>query len=72
MDTALEQALSRNLTVVGTGGGGFTVTMSIHRDRAAKGHDVPEHTQADVNAVRDQVQKILERRPRATAPPGKP
>lgn len=60
LNTALDQALSRNLTVVGTGDGGFTVTMNIHPDRAAKGHDVPEHSQADVNALRDQVQKILE------------
>ncbi|MFD7962951.1 hypothetical protein ACFV5J_19305 [Streptomyces zaomyceticus] len=60
LNTSLEQALSRNLTVVGTGDGGFTVTMNIHPDRAAKGHDVPEHSQADVDALRDQVQKILE------------
>ncbi|MFJ7988470.1 hypothetical protein [Streptomyces sp. NPDC096351] len=60
LNTAVEQGLSRNLTVVGTGDGGFTVTMNIHPDRAAKGHEVPEHTQADVNALRDQVQRILE------------
>ncbi|MFF0274548.1 hypothetical protein [Streptomyces sp. NPDC004330] len=60
LNTDVEQGLSRNLTVVGTGDGGFTVTMNIHPDRAAKGHEVPEHTQADVNALRDQVQRILE------------
>ncbi|MEU7698887.1 hypothetical protein [Streptomyces sp. NPDC039028] len=60
LNTAVEQGLSRNLTVVGTGDGGFTITMNIHPDRAAKGHEVPEHTQADVNALRDQVQRILE------------
>ncbi|MFF8510707.1 hypothetical protein ACF064_21715 [Streptomyces sp. NPDC015492] len=60
LNTAVEQGLSRNLTVVGTGDGGFTVTMNIHPDRAAEGHEVPEHTQADVNALRDQVQRILE------------
>ncbi|MFG3491505.1 hypothetical protein [Streptomyces sp. NPDC047972] len=60
LNTAVEQGLSRNLTVVGTGDSGFTVTMNIHPDRAAKGHEVPEHTQADVNALRDQVQRILE------------
>ncbi|MEU8619200.1 hypothetical protein [Streptomyces sp. NPDC048623] len=59
LNDTIEQALTRNLTVVGTGDGGFTVTMNIHPDRAAKGHEVPEHTQADVNALRDEVQKIL-------------
>ncbi|MEU8617381.1 hypothetical protein [Streptomyces sp. NPDC048623] len=59
LNETIEQALTRNLTVVATGDGGFTVTMNIHPDRAAKGHEVPEHTQADVNALRDEVQKIL-------------
>ncbi|MEU8521540.1 DUF6571 family protein [Streptomyces sp. NBC_01216] len=60
LNEAIEQGLTRNLTVVETGNGGFTVTMNIHPDRAAKGHEVPEHTQADVTALRDQVQRILE------------
>ncbi|MFJ7957033.1 hypothetical protein ACIQ62_12130 [Streptomyces sp. NPDC096319] len=60
LNEAIDQGLSRNLTVVETGNGGFTVTMNIHPDRAAKGHEVPEHTEADVTALRDQVQKILE------------
>ncbi|MFD9032022.1 hypothetical protein ACFVZW_12850 [Streptomyces sp. NPDC059567] len=61
LDEAIEQGLAKNLTVVGTGNGGFTVTMNIHPDRAADGHDVPEHSQADVTALRDRVQGILEK-----------
>ncbi|MER5731014.1 hypothetical protein ABT084_22270 [Streptomyces sp. NPDC002138] len=61
LNTAIEQALARNLTVVSTGNGGFTVTMNIHPDRAAKGHPVPEHTEADAISLRDQVQGILQR-----------
>ncbi|MET9695372.1 hypothetical protein ABZY31_00345 [Streptomyces sp. NPDC006529] len=61
LNTTIEQALARNLTVVGTGDGGFTVTMNIHPDRAAKGHPVPQHTEADAIALRDTVQGILQR-----------
>ncbi|MFF1508155.1 hypothetical protein [Streptomyces sp. NPDC058326] len=60
LNDAIQQGLTRNLTVVETGNGGFTVTMNIHPDRAAKGHEVPEHSPADATALRDQVQKILE------------
>ena len=60
LNEAIAQGLTRNLTVVETGNGGFTVTMNIHPDRAAKGHDVPEHSPADATALRDQVQRILE------------
>ncbi|MYS09192.1 hypothetical protein GTW71_22760 [Streptomyces sp. SID6041] len=60
LNEAIEQGLSRNLTVVETGNGGFTVTMNIHPDRAAKGHEVPDHSQADVDALAGQVQRILE------------
>ncbi|MFJ3225139.1 hypothetical protein ACIPJS_17545 [Streptomyces sp. NPDC086783] len=62
--TKLNEAISRgekkNLTVTTTAGGGFTVTMNIHPDRAAKGTTVPEHDAQDVTALRDEVQKILD------------
>ncbi|MET8226115.1 hypothetical protein [Streptomyces sp. NPDC005301] len=62
--TKLNEAISRgekkNLTVITTAGGGFTVTMNIHPDRAAKGTTVPEHDAQDVIALRDEVQKILD------------
>ncbi|WP_330331402.1 hypothetical protein OHS33_17755 [Streptomyces sp. NBC_00536] len=61
LNNTIEQALARNLTVVSTGNGGFTVSMNIHPDRAAKGHPVPEHTVADEIALRDTVQGILQR-----------
>ncbi|MFE2988186.1 hypothetical protein [Streptomyces sp. NPDC059262] len=54
----LEKAVSRgrkkNLTVTSTGDGGFTV-------RAAQGHTPPGHGQSDVTALRDEVQKILDK-----------
>ncbi|RFC74042.1 DUF6571 family protein [Streptomyces sp. AcE210] len=54
----LEKAISRgqkkNLTVTSTGDGGFTV-------RAAKEHTPPEHDQSEVTALRDEVQKILDK-----------
>ncbi|MDG9720077.1 hypothetical protein [Streptomyces sp. DH24] len=57
---AIERGLKKNLTVTPTGNGGFTVTMNVHPDRAAKGTTVPEHNQSDVTALRDEVQKILD------------
>ncbi|MFD6912219.1 hypothetical protein ACFWB2_10355 [Streptomyces virginiae] len=60
LNVAISRALEKNLTVVGTGDGGFTVTMNIHPDRAAKGHTVPEHTEAEATAFRDEVQRIME------------
>ncbi|MGC5361920.1 hypothetical protein ACPXCE_09565 [Streptomyces sp. DT24] len=57
---AIDRGLKKNLTVTSTGGGGFTVTMNIHPDRAAKGHEVPEHSESDVTALRDEVQVILD------------
>ncbi|MFG2877810.1 hypothetical protein ACGFYU_22895 [Streptomyces sp. NPDC048337] len=60
LNEAIRRGLEKNLTVVGTGNGGFTVTMNIHPDRAAKGTSVPEHTEADATALRDEVQRILE------------
>ncbi|MFF1476063.1 hypothetical protein ACFVYD_00445 [Streptomyces sp. NPDC058301] len=59
LNEAIEHGLKNNLTVVGTGNGGFTVTMNIHPDRAAKGTTVREHSQADVDNLRDEVQRIL-------------
>jgi hypothetical protein len=59
LEGALTRALKKNLTVTTTAGGGFTVTMNIHPDRAAKGTTVPEHDENDVTALRDEVQKIL-------------
>ncbi|MEV8454224.1 hypothetical protein AB0467_16025 [Streptomyces sp. NPDC052095] len=61
LDQALERGRKRNLTVTQTGGGGFTVTMLIHPDRAAKGHDVPDHSPQDAEHLRDDVQRILNR-----------
>ncbi|MCX4695857.1 hypothetical protein [Streptomyces sp. NBC_01408] len=60
LNEAIARALEKNLTVVSTGNGGFTVTMNVHPDRAAKGHTVPEHTETDATAFRDEVQRILE------------
>ncbi|MGQ4339571.1 hypothetical protein ACN6LF_004307 [[Kitasatospora] papulosa] len=58
---ALERGRKKNITVVPTGGGGFTVTMLIHPDRAAKGTEVADHSQQDVDHLRDDVQRILGR-----------
>ncbi|MFJ3146907.1 DUF6571 family protein [Streptomyces halstedii] len=59
LNDAIGRGALKNLTVRDTGEGSFTVTMNIHPDRAAKGTTVPEHTQADVNAFRDEIQAIL-------------
>ncbi|MFH8754799.1 hypothetical protein [Streptomyces atroolivaceus] len=56
---AIDRGQKKNLTVRDTGEGSFTVTMNIHPDRAAKGTSVPEHTQQDVDAFRDEIQNIL-------------
>ncbi|MFJ6495109.1 hypothetical protein [Streptomyces virginiae] len=60
LNEAIRRGLEKNLTVVPAGNGGFTVTMNIHPDRTAKGTTVPEHTEADATALRDEVQRILE------------
>ncbi|MCK8680409.1 DUF6571 family protein [Streptomyces lichenis] len=60
VDAAVERGLAKNLTVTSTGGG-FTVTMNIHPDRAAEGTDVPDHTPGDVTALRDEIQGLLDR-----------
>ncbi|MGY9069716.1 hypothetical protein [Streptomyces sp. CAS3] len=59
LNEAIEHGRKKNLTVMDTGGGTFTVTMNVHPDRAAKGVDVPEHSQKDVDDLRDEVQRIL-------------
>ncbi|MEV5613226.1 hypothetical protein [Streptomyces sp. NPDC052225] len=61
LDDALDRGLKKNLTVTSTGDHGFTVTMNIHPDRAAKGTTVPEHDESDVTALRDEVQRILDK-----------
>ncbi|MCQ1581185.1 hypothetical protein [Streptomyces parvus] len=61
LDQALERGRKKNITVVPTGNGGFTVTMLIHPDRAAKGTEVADHSQQDVDHLRDDVQRILNR-----------
>ncbi|MFJ8825516.1 hypothetical protein ACIREE_27580 [Streptomyces sp. NPDC102467] len=55
----MTNGLRKNLTVVDSGENSFTVTMNIHPDRAASGAEVPEHTQQDVDNLRDEVQRIL-------------
>ncbi|AKJ10389.1 hypothetical protein ABB07_10265 [Streptomyces incarnatus] len=56
---AIERGLKKNLTVMDTGKGTFTVTMNVHPDRAASGYTPPEHDEHDVTALRDEVQEIL-------------
>ncbi|MFE9119810.1 hypothetical protein [Streptomyces sp. NPDC007172] len=56
---AIERGLKSNLTVMDLGDGSFTVTMNIHPDRTGRGTTVPEHSQHDVDALRDEVQRIL-------------
>ncbi|MEV4880454.1 hypothetical protein [Streptomyces cyaneofuscatus] len=58
---AISRGQRKNLTVTNTGDGGFTVTMNIHPDRAAKGTSVPDHSESDVTALRDEVQAILQK-----------
>lgn len=59
LNEAIERGLKKNLSVTSTSGGGFTVTMNVHPDRAGKGTNVPDHGEADVTALRDEIQKIL-------------
>ncbi|GGR20437.1 hypothetical protein [Streptomyces roseolus] len=60
LEQALERGRQKNLTVTPIPGG-FTVTMLIHPDRAAKGHDVPDHSPQDAQHLRDDVERILNR-----------
>ncbi|WP_354597088.1 DUF6571 family protein [Streptomyces sp. JL1001] len=61
----ISQGAKKNLTVRDTGNGMFTVTMNIHPDRAAKGTTLPEHSQSDVDGLRDRVQAILQKATRS-------
>jgi hypothetical protein len=61
LNAAIHRGVQKNLTVLDTGEGSFTVTMNIHPDRAAKGTTLPEHTQQDVDAFRDEIQNILKK-----------
>lgn len=57
----ISRGLKKNLTVMDTGNGSFTVTMNIHPDRAAKGTTVPEHSQQDVDELLEDVKRLLSR-----------
>ncbi|QDY79331.1 hypothetical protein [Streptomyces qinzhouensis] len=59
LNDALERARSKNLTVTSMGDGGFTVTKTVHPDRAAPGTKVPESTPDAALALRDEIQAIL-------------
>ncbi|BCM64861.1 MULTISPECIES: DUF6571 family protein [Streptomyces] len=59
LNLAISEGLKKNLTVLDTGNGSFTVTMNIHPDRAAAGTSVPDHSQQDVDHFRDEIQRIL-------------
>ncbi|MFF1761719.1 hypothetical protein [Streptomyces sp. NPDC058266] len=54
LKNAIGRGQKKHLTVTSTSDGGFTV-------RAAKGHTPPEHGQGEVTALRDEVQKILDK-----------
>ncbi|MFD9882013.1 hypothetical protein ACFWZT_11165 [Streptomyces alboflavus] len=60
LNDAIERGMKKNLTVTPTGDGGFTVRMNIHPDRAGKGTDLPDHSEGDVSALRDEIQRILD------------
>ncbi|MGW4034228.1 hypothetical protein ACWEFL_33870 [Streptomyces sp. NPDC004838] len=60
LNEAIDRGQGKNLTVVSTRGGGFTVTMIVHPDRVAKGGSVPDHTPEDTTALRDEIQGILD------------
>ncbi|MBU6533471.1 hypothetical protein [Streptomyces mayonensis] len=59
LNEAISDGLKKNLTVMDTGNGAFTVSMNVHPDRAAEGTSVPDHSQQDVDRLRDEVQRIL-------------
>ncbi|MCX5238076.1 hypothetical protein OG824_23035 [Streptomyces prunicolor] len=57
----ITRGLKKNLTVMDTGKGSFTVTVNIHPDRAAKGTTVPDHSQQDVDELCEDVKRLLSR-----------
>ncbi|WP_263165221.1 hypothetical protein [Streptomyces sp. SCSIO ZS0520] len=59
LEAAIDRGAKKNLTVVSTGNGGFTVSMNTHPDRAAQDTEVPDHDESDVHALRDEIEKIL-------------
>ncbi|MFJ2111012.1 MULTISPECIES: hypothetical protein [unclassified Streptomyces] len=61
LNEAISRGASKNLTVMDTGEGSFTVTMNIHPDRAGKETLVPDHNQQDVDAFRDEIKGILDK-----------
>ncbi|WP_343299736.1 hypothetical protein [Streptomyces sp. 5-6(2022)] len=69
----------KNLTVVPSGNG-WTIQMNIHPDRAGKGIDLPEHSQADMEDLSGDIKRIVknlryltkERVWRSDAPMGDP
>ncbi|MEU4179939.1 DUF6571 family protein [Streptomyces sp. NPDC026589] len=65
LNEVISQSGKKNLTVRDTGDGSFTVTMNIHPDRAAQGTTLPEHSQNDVDGLRDRVQAILQKATRS-------
>ncbi|MEI5033579.1 hypothetical protein RB201_14445 [Streptomyces sp. S1A(2023)] len=68
LNEVISQSGKKNLTVRDTGDGSCTVTMNIHPDRAAQGTTLPEHSQNDVDGLRDRSRQFC-RRPRAATPP---
>ncbi|MFD4652675.1 hypothetical protein [Streptomyces sp. NPDC058441] len=56
---AIHRGVKKNLTATDTGGGTFRVEMNIHPDHAAKGTEVPHHSQQDVNDFKDEIAGIL-------------
>ncbi|MFF9606085.1 hypothetical protein ACF1GY_27925 [Streptomyces sp. NPDC014684] len=59
LNGAIERGLKKNLTVMDTGYGTFTVTMNVHPDSAASGYTPPEHSEQDVMSLRNEVEGIL-------------
>ncbi|MEU6991421.1 DUF6571 family protein [Streptomyces sp. NPDC046465] len=66
----LSDGAKKNLTV-SSSGSSFTVVMNIHPDSAAKGKSVPEHDQAAVDTLRDDIQKVLEQATNSDTSAGK-